>query len=195
MIDGALLTNFQAQLDNLKQVVAESSARSIQDPPDALFYEHQNVFIKSYLVSACSMLEAFIQDLATAYVEEIEARIAAANLPHNLVVWHVEHEKGKLQFKPFAATKGKKEIAEMISPNYWKTIKAFETVGIDLSASNVITFKDLIVSKVEKRNKIVHHNDEALDLSFSDISDTIEKFREYMDCLFTAVCADPHIQP
>lgn len=86
MIDTTLLSNFVGQFENLKKVVIESSARSMKDPPDSLFYEHQNVFIKSYLVSACSMLEAFIQDLAAAYVDRLQERINSANLPFNLVV-------------------------------------------------------------------------------------------------------------
>ena len=129
MIDDALLTKFLGQFDNLKEVVAASSARSIKDPPDSLFYDHQNVFIKSYLVSACSMLEAFIQDLAGAYVDKLQAKINSANLPFNLVVWIVEHEKAKLEFKAFEAKKSKKDISDLVSPNYWKTMQAFQRVA------------------------------------------------------------------
>ncbi len=194
MIDDALLTKFLEQFDNLKEVVAESSARSILDPPDSLFYDHQNVFIKSYLVSACSMLEAFIQDLASAYVDKLQAKINSANLPFNLVVWIAEHEKAKPEFKAFEAKKSKKEIADLISPNYWKTMQAFKRVGIDLSASDIAKYKDFINTTVEKRNRIVHHNDDALDVSFADVVATIDSFRHYAKCLFMAVCADPHLK-
>jgi RiboL-PSP-HEPN len=193
VIDATLLNNFLDQFDGLKKVVTESAERSIQDPPDALFYEHQNIFIKAYLVSACSMLEAFIQDLAYAYVEVIQNRINGVNLPFNMIMWAAEHEKARLDFKRFTSNKAKKDISDLISPNYYKTMKAFAKVGIDLSASNIDNFKDLITSKVEKRNKIVHDNDEALDLSFADIVDTIDKFKEYTICLFDCVCADPHL--
>ena len=193
MIDDALLTKFLGQFDNLKKVVVESSARSIKDPPDRLFYEHQNVFIKSYLVSACSMLEAFIQDLAGAYVDKLQEKINSANLPFNLVVWIAKHDKAKLEFKAFEAKKSKKDISDLISPNYWKTMSAFERVGIDLSASGISKYKDFISARVDKRNKIVHYNDDALDLSFSDVADTIDQFNDYAKCLFNAVCADPHL--
>lgn len=125
MIDEALLAKFLGQFDNLKKVVVESNARSIMEPPDSLFYEHQNVFIKSYLVSACSMLEAFIQDLATAYVSKLQTKINSANLPFNLIVWIAEHDKARLKFKAFEAKKNEKDIKKLISPNYWKTMKAF----------------------------------------------------------------------
>ena len=66
-------------------------------------------------------------------------------------------------------------------------MQAFKTIGIDLSASDVSKYKDVIASTVDKRNKIVHHNDDALDLSFSDIVRTIDQFNEYAKCLFDAV--------
>lgn len=193
MIDEAILSKFLGQFDNLKEVVAESDARSIKDPPDKLFYEHQNFFIKSYLVSACSMLEAFIQELVSAYVEKIQYKISTANIPFNFVMWSAEHEKARLEFKAFESKKNKKDISDMISPNYWKTMNAFERVGIDLSNSDVSKYKDYISSTVDKRNKIVHNNDDALDLSFSDISALIEQFKEYANCLFQAVRANPHL--
>jgi hypothetical protein len=194
VIEAELLTKFLGQFDNLRNVVVESGARSIGDPPDILFYEHQNVFIKSYLVSACSMLEAFIQDVANAYVNEIQNRINSANLPFNFIVWIAEHEKAKLEFKAFEAKKEKKDISNLISPSYWKTLKAFDRLGIDLSSSDLSNYKELIITKVEKRNKIVHDNDDALDLSFSDIVETIDQFKAYIECLFEAVCADPHLR-
>lgn len=194
MIDGSLLIKFLGQFDNLKRVVAQSSARSIQDPPDGLFYENQNVFIKSYLVSACSILEAFIQDLAGAYVDKLQEKINSANLPFNLVAWIAEHEKAKLEFKAFEAKKSKKDISDLVSPNYWKTMQAFNRIGIDLSTSEISKYKDFIASIVEKRNKIVHNNDDALDLSFSDIVAAIDQFESYTDCLFKAVCSDPHLK-
>lgn len=194
MINDALLARFLDQFDNLKAVVAESSARAIIDPPDSLFYDHQNVFVKAYLVSACSMLEAFIQDLAEAYVEQIQSKINSANLPFNFVIWVAEHEKAKLEFKPFEAKKNKKDISDLISPNFWKTIKAFERIGINLSSSETSKYKDFMISIVEKRNRIVHYNDDALDLSFSDIVNVIDQFKEYTDCLFKFVCADPHLK-
>lgn len=159
-----------------------------------MFYEHQNVFIKSYLVSACSILEAFIQDLAVGYVDQIQEKINAANLPLNLVTWFAEHEKAKLEFKTFLARKTRKDISDMVSPNYWKTMQAFTRIGIDLSKSEVASFKDVITSTIEKRNKIVHHNDDASDLSFVDVISTINVFEEYMNCIFSAVLNDPYIK-
>lgn len=191
MIQEALLKTYQTQFDNLKSVVEESENRSLTEPPDALFYDHQNVFIKSYLVSACSILEAFIQDLAVAYVEHLQAKINSARLPLNLITWIAEHEKAKLEFKAFEGNKGRKDIEDMVSPNYWKTMKAFERIGVDLSKSGVAEFKDFIASTIEKRNKVVHHNDSASDLSFKDIINTVDTFEKYSVCIFVAINGDP----
>ena len=140
------------------------------------------------------MLEAFIQDLAYAYLDKLQAKINSANLPFNLVVWLAENEKAKLEFKTFEANKKRKDISALISPNYWKTMQAFQRVGIDLSASTISEYKDFVATTVEKRNKIIHHNDDALDVSFSDIVTAIDSFRKYAECLFKAVCADPHLK-
>jgi hypothetical protein len=109
-------------------------------------------------------------------------------------VWIAEHEKAKLEFKAFEAKKSQKDISELMSPNYWKTVQAFKRVGIDLSASDISNYRDFITTIVEKRNNIVHHNDDALDLSFSDVVNTIDRFRGYVECLFKAVCADAHLK-
>lgn len=193
MIDTALLSRFTEQFRSLKAVVSVSKQRAIQDPPDFLFAENQNVFVKLYLVSACSMLEAFVQDLAYAYVEELQRRINSLNFPFNLMMWVAEQEKAKLEFKRFEALKGPKDMSDLISPNYWQTIKAFSRIGIDLSRSPAASYKDFIVTTVEKRNRIVHHNDAALDLSFLDIERTINEFELYTQCLFETVLADPHL--
>lgn len=73
-------------------------------------------------------------------------------------------------------------------------MQAFNRIGIDLSTSEISKYKDFIASIVEKRNKIVHNNDDALDLSFSDIVAAIDQFESYTDCLFKAVCSDPHLK-
>ena len=72
-------------------------------------------------------------------------------------------------------------------------MKAFERVGVDLSDQQIGSYKDFVVTTVEKRNKIVHHNDDALDISFADVVTTINTFSNYIGCLFGAVCADPHL--
>lgn len=193
MIGDELLVKFADQFESLKRVVDESLERTAAAEPDPFFYDHQNVLIKSYLVSACSVLEAFIQDLLFAYLKEMQERLQLANLPHNFIVWEAGFEKAKLDYRGFSGKKTKSDVSDMVSPNYWKTEKAFQRVGINLTGSGAEEFKDFISSTITKRNNVVHHNDQASDLSFSDINNTIDHFKRYCDCLHKAVISSDHV--
>ncbi len=194
MIDNQLVIGFTLQFENLKKVVTESSKRVISEPPDTLFVENQNVFIKSYLVSACSVLEAFIQDLATSCTLTLQHKINSLKIPYNFLTWITDHDKAKAKFETFESTKTSKDISDLISPNYYKTISTFQRIGIDINNGTIASYKDYICAIVDKRNKIVHHNDVASDLSFADIITTIDTFILYIDALFKAVNFDPHLQ-
>ena len=194
MIEQGILEKFSAQFNNLEKVVEQSKLRVISEPIDQLFYENQNVFIKSYLVSACSMLEAYIQELLQFYVDAIQDRINSANVPYNFVVWLAEFDKAKMHFGKFEGNKKKKDVSDLVSPNFYKTIQAFERIGVDISQNELYSFKDYITSIVNKRNRIVHHNDDASDLSFSDIVLAIHEFKLYCECLHKVVTKDKHLQ-
>jgi hypothetical protein len=43
--------------------------------------------------------------------------------------------------------------------------------------------KELINSIVNKRNNIIHHNDDASDISFSDLIANVDVFLEYMSSI------------
>lgn len=193
IIDATLLTNYIRQFDGLRIVVFESNNRIVSDEPDPLFFDNQNVFVKSYLVSACSILEAFIQDLIECFVNIIQTRINSANFPQNLVFWFAGHEKGEMAFGNFSAQKTKRDISDLVSPNFFKTAKAFERVGVNIQTSDVTSKKDYILRIISKRNKIVHHNDNASDVSLTDIIDVIDNFKEYASILHQTVCSAPHL--
>lgn len=192
MIDVANLEVCKEQLDSLRSVIVEAQGRSIADPPDALFFNNQNVFIKAFFVSACSVLEAFIKSLALDFINVVQGRINAANVPFNFVAWASDNSKARLDFRTFVSSKGMDDISEVLSPNYYKTLKAFEKIGVNLACADIEAFKDIITSRVDKRNKIVHHNDDALDLSFGDLISVIDEFKAYAEKLYERVSADPH---
>jgi hypothetical protein len=57
----------------------------------------------------------------------------------------------------------------------------FRFLGIDLLGEEGFNKnKDVVTSVVVKRNNIVHHNDSASDVSFSDIEGYIDVFVDYM---------------
>jgi hypothetical protein len=99
-----------------------------------------------------------------------------------------------LSSKPFEQEKQKghfrRGIAELLEDNSGISEDRHRPVASDIS-----DHKDFITTIVEKRNKIVDHNDEALDLSSSAIVSTVDKFRGYAGCIFDAICADSHLKP
>lgn len=187
MSQPGLVDTFIEQFDKLRIVVSDSEKRIVQDEPDLLFFDNQNVFIKAYLVSACSILEAFIQDVASEYALRMQKQINDLQVPHNLVHWFAENEKYKSKYAAFIGKRTKKDIANLISPNFYKTVTAFEKIGINISSDELLSFKDFISGVVDKRNKIVHHNDQTSDVSFRDIILAIDTFKAYAGCIAAAV--------
>lgn len=195
MVDSAILPVFHRQFDDLISVISESNRRIIDDPVDPLFRDYVNVFIKSYVVSACSILEAFIQDLIFSYMQSIERRISESNIPRNIVLWSVvsDPKSTDLKFERFGTGLTKKHVSDIVSGNFYKTIKVFEMIGIDIREDDGFKlYKDFIGSTVEKRNKIVHHNDSASDLSLPDVVTMVNNFKNYINCLHGIVIRNPH---
>ena len=48
--------------------------------------------------------------------------------------------------------------------------------------------KDLVGTVVAKRNSIIHYNDEAMDISFTDLLYFIDVFLVYMDAVMERSC-------
>lgn len=196
MIDEDFLPRFFEQFDNLISIVTESNNRIISQDPDELFVNFVNVFTKSYIVSACSILEAFIQELAFVYSTIIEDRISSSNIPRNIVVWSINNESKKDQFKfeKFSTNFDREKFSEIVSANVEKTIRAFKYIGVDVDSDNSFRLhKDFISAFVKKRNNIVHHNDDAVDVSLSDVVDSIHKIKLYCSCIFSIVKSNAHL--
>ena len=82
----------------------------------------------------------------------------------------------------------KKEVDDLVSGNVYKTRDALALFGVDLAADRAKweTWKELIQNMVTRRNNIVHHNDNASDLSFRDISEYINSSIKYIEFIVTA---------
>ncbi|MBN8945607.1 MAG: HEPN domain-containing protein [Rhodanobacter sp.] len=185
-----LFGRYKALLVALKAIVKVSQSRVLSDDLDELFSENVNFFVKSYLISTCTYLEAYLQDLAFDLSQTICARLNAACLPHNFVYWRTAKEikEKELKFENLNWSLSKKEVADDLSANPYKTIKIFKFLGVDLSQEEgFIENKDLVAAIVNKRNNIVHHNDVANDVSFSDVVSYIDVFISYMHAIKIAV--------
>jgi hypothetical protein len=177
---------YRELFNSLKRIISASQSRIINDDPDLLFMDNINYFTKSYLISICTYLEAYLQDLAFVHAEEISERAKAARIPKNYLHWSFNKEmKPKdFAFEDVNISLSKKDIAENLSGNPHKTIVLFRYLGVDLNSDICFSEnKDLVGSVVAKRNNIIHHNDEATDISFSDLLYFIDVFLVYMDAI------------
>ncbi len=183
-------THYIELFESLKEVVDSSEQRILSDEPDSLFIDNVNFFVKSYLISICSYLEAYLQDTAFVYSQDISNRIATAQIPHNFLHWRLATgiKNKDLNFNNIVLPIAKKDIANEISASPYKTLKLFKMLGIDLSQNeNFKNNKDLINTIVTKRNNIIHHNDTAADVSFGDLKTYIEVIIPYISAIKEAV--------
>lgn len=177
---------------SLIKIIAASEQRLLQDSPDELFHENSNFFAKAYLVSICIYLEAYIQDTAYMYADELNSRLKSAMIPHNFVHWRILKDKditkGIWAFKDLELLIDKEDLSDRVSGNPGKTIDLFRKLGINLESLNDFKLnKDRVGFIVEQRNKIVHHNDKAADITFSDLLAHINVFLTYMKSIDDAV--------
>lgn len=88
----------------------------------------------------------------------------------------------------------KKDIDDQSSGNVGKTISLFTKMGVDLTKNlDFEVYKDKVSSIVTKRINVIHHNDEASDVSFSDIIININIMSQYIKAIDEAVSSSYNI--
>lgn len=182
MDEAQAFQKFEKQYKNLLKIIEESHIRTTKEEPDSLFSENINFFIKAYLINICTYLEAFLQEIALLHLEEIKKSVTNASIPHNLIIWCLknEHKSTELKFSEFQISKNKDDISDQLSGNPYKTIKTFALLGVDLKKNpKLMEHKDIVQTIVSKRNNIIHHNDEASDITLKDLKSYIPIFIEY----------------
>lgn len=190
MSSPAFYVKYEKLYESLKNIIEESERRVLHDQPDDLMIVNVNFFVKSYLISICTYLESFLQDLAFDYASDINARLKKAALPHNYFLWRMnkDHKPKDLSFSNVDLAITKEDISKGLSANPFKTITLFKFLGVNLVSqeefSSSIGLVDMVVSK---RNSIIHHNDRAADISFSDLKSYIDIFVPYMKSVERAV--------
>ena len=77
--------------------------------------------------------------------------------------------------------------------NAYRTKEALAIVGVDVTIDKPQweAWKDLIQSIITRRNNIVHHNDDASDISLGDVRTFINSVIEYIDFI-VASCKATH---
>lgn len=149
-----------------------------------LVTDNINFFTKSFLISACAHLEMCIKDIVFAVAGDIDARLSTASIPASIIEWRYKkrNDSGNAYPNRFAIGITKKEVDDLVSGNVYKTKDALALVGVDLTTdkSEWEAWKDLIQAIVTRRNNIVHHNDDASDISLGDIRLYINSVMDYI---------------
>lgn len=153
---------------------------------DELISNHSNFFTKSFVISICTYLESCLKELAFQAIQNKKAFIINAGLPKNLILWEIkkkaEIKQAEWEFANFDITITLEDIDDYISGNPGKTIDLFRRVGFDITACTEFRAnKDFVAALVTKRNSIIHHNDDALDVTLQDLKLYITKTIEYID--------------
>ena len=185
--------NFADKYENLAReldtILAEAEARITSGLPDEYFVRNVNFFTKSFLISLCCYLEAFLKEIANSHVALAQQRLLEAKIPRNLIGWSLKKNlpEKEMQFNQFSLNITKKEIDDELSGNPFRTANCFKLLGIDLnSIAEFNDKKEIINAVVAKRNDIIHHNDTAASISLGDIRSYSAHFISYARTISTA---------
>ncbi|MCM1985609.1 HEPN domain-containing protein [Methanococcoides seepicolus] len=144
---------------------------------------NMNFFTKSLMVISCAYLESYLKKASNLMIDTFNLRINNAKVPHNLVDWSLNKKKSKPndEVRQFSFEITDDDIDSELSGNVYLTLAFFKKLGINLDANpDFFDCKDRVGSLVDKRNNIVHQNDDASDISPLDIMDNITFLMDYI---------------
>lgn len=179
---------YKSGLNELETIIkkAELEALNIEESR-SLVKNNINFFTKSFLISVCTHVEMFVKEIVYEIACDLDSRIIKADIPTSIIEWRYSHknksDQKSIKQNQFQIKMTKKEVDDLVSGNVYRTRDALALMGIDLSEDPELweSKKELIQAIVNKRNKIVHHNDSASDISFKDIRLYISEVRDYID--------------
>ena len=179
---------FKDGLRELEAMVQKTELAVISDAEAApLITNNVNFYTKSFLISACTHLEMCIKEIVFEIAKDIDSRLLFAAIPSSVIEWRLSQKKKADSSSPssklLSVNMTKKEVDDLVSGNVYRTKEALALVGIELAADKAQweSWKDSIQAIVTRRNNIVHHNDDASDLSLGDIRAYIKSIIYYID--------------
>ncbi|CAD6491402.1 MAG: hypothetical protein FFODKBPE_00141 [Candidatus Argoarchaeum ethanivorans] len=185
MDETKVLKNYFLLFTDLINLIEETNKRCVSKNTSHYFINNVNFFNKSFTVLICAYLESYLKDVGMLIIEEMNYRLKNNPVPHNLIKWYLNINKqfktSETKYEFLKININKKDIDNEISADIGRTINLFQKLGIDLNTNSEFNnYKDIIGSIVRKRNNIIHHNDEASDISFDDIIENINLIKEYI---------------
>jgi hypothetical protein len=189
---------FKNGLLELEAMVQETEREVIgSESTTPLITNNVNFFTKSFLISACAHLEMCIKEIIFEVARDIDARLSTASVPPSIIEWRYnqrrKNDQSIGQASIFSIGMTKKEIDDLVSGNVFRTKEALALVGVDLASDKTKweSWKESIQAIVTRRNNIVHHNDDASDISLGDIRSFIKSILNYIDFIISA-CNSRH---
>ena len=184
----SVLATYLSLLEDLTLLNGETERKVISETPDVFITRNINFFTKSFMITLCAYLESFLKDITMVVIDDANTKLTTSKVAYNLVKWSVTKKKdlqelndNELKFEALSIKITKRELDDFISGSPYKTEKLFNKIGIKLLDNETHQLqREKIISIVEKRNKIVHHNDSASDISFADIQANISYITNYM---------------
>lgn len=192
MAEQDLRDSYLGLMDSIKLIIDETQGRVLTSDPDPFFEENVNFFVKAYLITICTYLESYLKDIAHLRVELIAEKVKQTNLPQNLIRWSLSGLKGLKKedekFEDLSIDIKKRQLGEHISGQPYKTLEVFKYIGLDLNkCDGFLESKEEITTIVNKRNSIIHHNDDASDITLGDLLVIAEKVKFYICAINNAV--------
>ncbi|MCD8433608.1 hypothetical protein LNJ05_12625 [Tenacibaculum finnmarkense genomovar ulcerans] len=189
MSNSNVLTNYKGLLTDLNNLNKETEQKVISRTPDEFVTRNINFFTKSFTITICAYLESFLKDISMTVIDESNRKLGETKFAYNLIKWSVTKKKelrdlsdSELSFEDLKINISRKELDDFISASPYKTEKLFKKIGVNLYENETYNEqKDKVQSIVTKRNNIVHHNDNASDISFNDIDSNIKIILNYME--------------
>lgn len=187
------LDTYVEQYSKLAEIIGTVNQRLISDEPDELIEDNVNFFTKSFLVVMCAYLESYIKDALMVIVEDINQKLDVIKVPHNLIKWTANTSKDLKEddnrVEHFKISLTREELDNYISGNPHRTKKTFNNFGISLDGNQIFSSHfDTIMTIVNKRNRVVHHNDDASDITNQDLNNYIEALKSYIENLDRIIC-------
>lgn len=184
--------DYNKKLEDLEMTINDCNSVLISDSPSSFVYDNANFLTKSFLISLCGYLETYLKDVLEILILDYNERISREPFPYNLIRWTIETkdksdskvqallEKKKTRFENLKIKLKKKDLDPFISGSPFRTRDLFEMFGINLDeAEDFNNRKETINHIVLKRNNILHHNDDASDISNTDVLQFLAEVKNY----------------